>query len=160
MQDLINKVGTNMPVHLQEGYVNLTYDRYRGILRNNVPPTWAEDHFRSQYVFIGTSPRDAESHVMDRRDRMTIEGLTMDISRSPYVNTADPVAFTKARGVVNVSMTLQYQYQGNSLFGLYPTDYVRERTYTTQVYMRNWDINDNNSFRERYLSLNTPGQAG
>jgi len=47
---------------------------------------------------------------------------------------------------VRVELTLLYRYQANAMFGMYPREYVRERTYRTTVFPRNW-WSDSNTWR-------------
>ena len=78
--------------------------------------------------------------------------MIMDYAGSRYINTASPEDVAKSRGTVMITMTLQYRYTGNSVFGLYSNEYVRERVYSTQIYMRNWDSNVNQFKKDWILS--------
>ena len=161
MQDIPQEFGTHMHYQTdQDGFVVLRYTPTQGILINDRPPTWAEDRYHDFYVFTGRSPRAGEIRAFDRRDRMTIEGLTMDYAQTQFIPTTDPIGQISAKGTVMVNMTLQYRYRANAMFGLYSKDYVHERTYATQIYMRNWD-SDVNDFRKTWIqSLIGMGNGG
>jgi hypothetical protein len=124
-------------------YIQVHYQPTRGIMFGDRVPKWAEDNHRAMYVWTGRAPGRNEINMMDKRDRMTMESLIMDWSKSDYVSSSSPT-YLKGRSALDVQLTLQYHYRANSLFGLYPKDYVRERTYQTSIYQRNWwsDIND------------------
>ncbi len=146
-QEFVQEYGTRLKYTPDvDGFITLSYGANDGILINNQPPTWAVDRFRKMYVWSGQNPRAGEIRMMDRRDRMTIEGMSIDYANSRWIPVSEQDS-TLGKGAIMVSMTLQYRYRSNAGFGLYPKDYVHERTYATQIYMRNWD-SDVNEFRK------------
>lgn len=147
-QDIPREFGTRLKYTPdQEGFVTLSFSANQGILINNRAPAWASDQYRNMYVWSGQNPRAGEIRIMDRRDRMTVESMSIDYANSRWIDVSMQDS-TLGKGAIMVSMTMQYRYRSEALFGLYPRDYVRERTYATQIYMRNWD-SDVNEFRKR-----------
>ncbi|HEY3294707.1 MAG TPA: hypothetical protein VGL38_04680 [bacterium] len=135
-------------------FVTFSYNPNSGILIGGRVPPWAGDNRHSQYRFIGTAPHRGEVRSFDRRDRMTVEGLTMEFNRFPWYRTNTIEDQIRRQGVVEISMTMQYTYRGtfpNSDMGLYGNYYVRERQYSTQVSLKNWDT-DGNAFKDSLLA--------
>ncbi|MBI5059612.1 hypothetical protein HZB60_07535 [candidate division KSB1 bacterium] len=126
---------------LQDSLMTITYRASRGILLGGREPLWYGSGRSEQFVFTGQRPRHDEIATMGRYDRITVEGFTMD-----YVRPSHDLNLRKL-GSVDISMTLQYRYRppgrGDGLFGLFEQEYVRERTYQTSVFMRNWDTSVN-----------------
>jgi type II secretory pathway pseudopilin PulG len=139
-----------------DGFITLTYDASRGILINSSPPKWAADRYRNMYVWSGTRPGDDQVRVMDRRDRMTIEGLQLEFQTFPWfwVGTDSSASRTeKWRAAVKVWLLMQYRSQGEAFHqapGVFAPTYVREREYQTQIFMRNWDV-ERNAFKDQVL---------
>jgi hypothetical protein len=138
--------------------LELTYRPTGGIYFNNTPPKWAVDR-TSWYVWVGRAgvPRGA-TRAYDRRDRMTVEGLTIDFNRFPYLpnTTGLPEENLRRSEVVTVTMVMHYSYNAPYWFQvgtrMYGSRYVRERIYSTQIAMRNWDV-ESNYFRDQVLGL-------
>jgi hypothetical protein len=127
---------------LQDSLMTLSYTPTRGVLLSRREPIWVGSGRSGQYVFTGRSPRFLQTNLMGRWDRMTVQGLTMDYVRPTYDHE-----HYKRLGTVDITLTLQYRYHpptaGRGLIGLFENDYVRERTYKTSVFMRNWDVKSN-----------------
>jgi hypothetical protein len=144
IRDQINEHQTWVPDWQLEPnhYTQVRYQPTGGLLIGNQPPRWMTDHWRNEYVWFGRSSRAGEVRAFDRRDRMTMESLLFEVDNSRWA--ADQVERNKAPVNINVELTLQYRYHANSMFGLYSREYVRERTYRTSAYLRNWwsDINE------------------
>lgn len=126
----------------REGMLSLSYNSTRGILIGGIEPAWARSGGTNEYVFIGSRPGNHELPTMDRRDRITIEGMTMDWGIDESVSNVQ----TAKMATVNVELVMQYRYRDNGVFGLYDQEYIRERIYSTRILMRNW-LADNNEFR-------------
>jgi hypothetical protein len=137
--------------------LELSYRPTAGILFNNTPPPWAADRFNRQYLWAGRSGSpQGVLYTMDRRDRMTMEGLQVDFNQfDSYLPTGGlPNEKLKRSMVISVELTMHYTYNSPSWFQvgtrLYGSSYVRERTYRTQIAMRNWDV-ETNVFRDEVL---------
>ncbi|RQV96644.1 hypothetical protein EH220_05415 [bacterium] len=132
------------------GRINLTYDRDRGILFDRVPPEWAEASRgnQRQYVWRGSVIRNPRTNLaaFDRRDRMTVVGLELDRSlvNDPW---RDPEKPWDAHAVIGITITMQYKYDATHGVSLFTDEYVRERTYSTKVFCRNYDV-PKNLFKE------------
>jgi type II secretory pathway pseudopilin PulG len=144
--------------------LELSFRPTAGILFNNTAPPWAADRFRRQYLWAGRSgARPGLVYAMDRRDRMTVEGLQVHFNQfDSYLTTGGlPNELAKRSMVVRVRLTMHYTYHAPYWFQmgspLYGTSYVRERIYDTQIAMRNWDV-ENNEFRDKVLGV-TPGNG-
>lgn len=140
--------------------LELTYRPTRGILFNSFSPKWASDRLNTQYIWSGTggSPRGVLK-TFDRRDRMTLEGILLDFNLFPYLRDSIGVSNNPNRAeVVTVYLTMHYTYNSSPWFNvssrLFGSSYVRERTYTTQIAMRNWDV-ENNKYKDRLLGRTT-----
>jgi hypothetical protein len=138
--------------------LELTFRPTSGILFNATAPGWAADRFNRFYTWTGRSgvPQGVLSTV-DRRDRMTVEGLQVDFNRFTYVTgSGAPSENLKRSMVMSVELTMHYTYNAPTGFRvgtrLYGSRYVRERKYTTQIAMRNWDV-ETNVFRDEVLGL-------
>jgi len=138
--------------------LDLSFRPTAGILFNNATaPLWAAGRFDRQYLWAGRAgvPRGV-LNTMDRRDRMTVESLLVDFNQfDAYLTTGgQPNEKAKRSMVVKVILTMHYTYNAPYWFQLasrpYGTSYVRERQYTTQIAMRNWDV-ENNEFRDKVL---------
>ena len=142
VEDFTKEYGTQYPYQPINGFVEVTYQRNRGLLINGRIPPWQEERGLEQYDFVGAHPRRLETRTMDRRDRMMIESMTMERAFSQYDSLG-------SRAAVIITMVLQYSYEADSRFGMYTREYVRERKYQTQIFMRNWDSDVNKEFREQ-----------
>jgi hypothetical protein len=164
MQDLISEYG---PLQLmvdkrpddQEGFRTLTYDSRAGIMWGGRPPRWARDQANhNQYVFTGTTPGMYRTKAFDRRDQTSIEGMVVEFNRMDrYYMGSDPREPLKRQGLVEVSLTMHYTYTatnaGRHILGrLFSDRYVHERIYTTQVFMRNWDV-EQNAYKDGLLGI-------
>lgn len=135
------------------GYLELTFAPTRGILFNGFPPRWAQDRNVNQYLWSGSSPRLFSTNAFDRRDRMTMEALTLEMSTYPDfpISYSDSSAAIARRNVVKIKMVMHYRYTapnwGRRGTRIFADRYVRERSYESMVYMRNWDV-ESNSFRD------------
>jgi hypothetical protein len=143
--------------------LELTYRPTRGILFNNrTAPLWAAGRLSGEYLWSGRSgARTGVVYAMDRRDRMTVESLLLDLNTfDSYLTTSQPDEKAKRSQVVRVSLVMHYTYNAPYWFQLgapvYGTSYVRERKYETQISMRNWDV-ENNDFRDQVLGLASSG---
>jgi hypothetical protein len=93
---------------------------------------------------------------------MTMESLQIYFNRFEYLPTNPTIEndALKRSQVVTVELTMQYTYKSSAWFGigtrLYGSNYTRERKYTTQIAMRNWDV-EHNEFRDEVLGLTTGG---
>lgn len=129
--------------------IMMTYRPFRGVLLAGDDLLSAES---AGYQWIGQSPNNNGLRVMTANDRMSVIGLEFSYMPLPQ-EAADPngqtsrYAENRMKGLINVTMTMQYRYRGresNGVFsGLFPESYVHERTYYSQIYMRNWDIEGN-----------------
>jgi hypothetical protein len=128
------------------GRVLLSHTADRGILFDRQEPQWAVSARGnvSQYVWQGRNVRDPRDQLAayDRRDRMQMTGFEIELPLvdDPYYDTSKP---WDKHSVVQISITMQYHYNSTSNIGLFPDEYVRERTYTTKVLCRNWDVKEN-----------------
>jgi hypothetical protein len=131
------------------GRVLLTHTADRGILFDRQEPQWAVSRRGnvSQYIWQGRNVRDPRDQLaaFDRRDRMQMTGFELDLplEDDPYFDTSKP---WDKHSVVQITITMQYRYNAtsnNGVIGLFPEDYIRERTYTTKVLCRNWDVKEN-----------------
>ncbi len=155
VDDLIEEHGlmnnwTYRTVNSNQGYhfIELTYHPQRGVLWNNRIPDW------NDYQFLGHSPRVFHLNDFNRQDRMTVEGLRLNL---PQYRTEFPVnlsgednpdgIFKLRENVMEVTLTLHYTHRNSSAWGLYSGYYVRERQYRTKICLRNWDV-ESNPFRE------------
>jgi hypothetical protein len=137
-----------------ENFVVVNYQPSVGIMVGGVVPPWAGDRWHLQYQFLGTTPHRNETRTFDRRDRMTVESLQMDFNTFDWYRMSSIEEQTRRQGVVKVSMVMQYTYQGsypNSDVGLYGNYYVREREYSTQISLKNWDT-DGNAFKDSLVA--------
>jgi hypothetical protein len=136
------------------GRIELKSDRDRGILLDGNAPKWAEKSRgrNLQYVWAGQRPRTLELAAFDRRDRMTLVGLEMDLPHRNLVNSA-----VRKHSVVQITLTMQYRYDATHGVALFGDDYVRERIYTTKVFCRNWDVNINPFRDELQASVSLTG---
>jgi hypothetical protein len=69
--------------------------------------------------------------------------LGLPLPLDPYFDSSKP---WDQHSVVKITLTMQYRYDATSrmgVIGLFPDDYVRERTYVTHVYCRNWTVKEN-----------------
>jgi hypothetical protein len=143
IRDEINEHQTWVPDWSLEPnhYTQVRYQPTGGLLIGNSPPHWVTDHWRDYYLWFGRSAGQGEIRSFDRRDRMTMESLIFEVGNSRW---ADMTELRKNPVNIDVELTMQYRYRANSLFGLYSREYVRERTYRTSVYLRNWwsDVNE------------------
>lgn len=128
------------------GRVELTFDRDRGILIDRQPPEWAvaDRGNRSQYIWRGATNRSPRTQLpaFDRRDRMTMSGLELSyaLHNDPNILPSEP---WKLNSVIEIKITMQYTYDATSGVSLFTDEYVRERTYSTKVFCRNWDVPEN-----------------
>lgn len=135
------------------GYLELTFSPTRGILFNGIPPRWAQDRNVNQYLWFGSAPRLYAINSFDRRDRMTMESLQLEMSTYPEfpAQLGDSAAAIARRNVVKITMNMHYRYSapnwGRRGTRIFADRYVRERLYETRVYMRNWDV-ESNPFRD------------
>ncbi len=137
-----------------QNFVVFNYSPSLGILIGGQVPPWAGDRWHTQYQWSGSAPRRGQTKAFDRRDRMTVEGFTMDWN---LFNRYHPNTIGESngrKGVVRVYLTMQYSYHGTfprSDVGLYGDLYVRERHYETQISLKNWD-SDANSYKDSLLT--------
>jgi hypothetical protein len=141
--------------------LELTYSKTSGILFNGIRPKWTGERSTHEYLWTGRGGAPlGVLRSMDRRDRMTVESLLIDFNRFDYLPYTTGIVNEKLKRsqVVKIELTMHYTYTTPALFGLfarmYGNDYVRERKYTTQVSMRNWDV-ENNAFRDEVLGLSS-----
>ena len=142
-----------------DNLLELTYRPTSGILLNSTTPTWAADRLGSSYMWIGRggAPRGVV-RSFDRRDRMTVESLRIDFNYFPYLSNAAgrPNENLRRSQVVTVTLVMHYTYNAPYWFQMgtrmYGPSYVRERTYSTQIAMRNWDV-ETNDFRDKMMGL-------
>ena len=125
------------------GRIDLTFDRDEGILIDREPPEWAvsDRGDRSQYVWRGAVNRSPRTDLaaFDRRDRMTMVGLELDMPLidDPYI---DPLKPWDTHAVMGIKITMQYRYDAAHGVSIFAEEYVRERTYSTKVFCRNYDL--------------------
>lgn len=138
--------------------MTITYSPFRGLLLGGDELKFAND---LNYQFTGRTVRGSDRMpVLNQTDRISVTGLefgwpTYQFELPPP--GADPDRPNKMRkGVVILTMTLQYRHRGDPLngafSGMFGEEYVKERTYSTQIYLRNWDV-DPNTFRKRYYGF-------
>jgi hypothetical protein len=130
-------------------FVTISYNPTQGILVRGQTPKWAGDIYHPQYKFVGSSPHMNETRAMDRRDRMTVEALAFDwnLEDQGVFRTTSLEDVQRRKGLVKVTLTMHYTYRGNGGLGLYADYYTRERIYTTQIFMKNWDT-EGNAYRD------------
>jgi hypothetical protein len=126
------------------GRVYLTYDRNKGILFDRQEPEWAvsDRGNHSQYIWRGAVTRNPNENLAayDRRDRMEMVGLELDL---PLTGDPDIDEPWHRHAVVGIKITMQYRYDAVHGVSLFTDEYVRERTYSTKVFCRNYDVNQN-----------------
>ena len=86
----------------------------------------------------------------DRRDRMTLVGFEMDLPMRNF--TTDIVK----QSLVEITLTMQYRYDASHGVAIFGDEYVRERTYSTKVFCRNWDVTTN-PFRNELIEESLSG---
>jgi hypothetical protein len=87
---------------------------------------------------------------------MTLESMTIDINDfrgAGFVPSAEDQA--RLQMVLKVEIVMHYTSSNPTFFGLYNRGYVRERRYSTEIAMRNWDA-EHNDFRDEQIKAATP----
>jgi len=145
-------------------FITLTVRPMQGILINGVPPKWSVDRYRTQYLWSGSSPRRGTLKTFDRRDRMTVESFTVDFQRYPqFPGSSDPLESVKRQGPITVELVMHYTSSAKGWNSLGPRmhdgRYVRERRYSTEIFMRNWDV-ESNTYRDNLLHAVGGGAGG
>jgi len=142
-----------------EHFVELTYNPSQGILFNGQPPRWVRDNgVNTGYQWGGKPPVSGSGHgpgfgrIMDARDRITLESMTVDINDfrdAGFVPSQEDQA--RLQMVLKVEIVMHYTSFNPTYFGLYSRGYVRERRYSTEIAMRNWDV-EHNDFRDAQVA--------
>jgi len=160
MDDIMQENGLFATWKYQFGPDNaleLTFRPAQGILINSMPPKWSAYRTNSQYLWSGHAGAPlGVQRAIDRRDRMTVEGIQIDFQDlKAYFSGTDTTSKKRAE-VVMVSMTMHYTYDAPSWYHvamrLYGDSYIKEREYVTQIAMRNWDV-ESNSYRDMLLGI-------
>jgi hypothetical protein len=123
-----------------QGFITITYSPSEGILYNGSPSHVMLNEGHRFYHWQGGGHSGAP---MDRRDRVTMEGLQIDFNNFIDAGTAQGKEAIDRQMVVVVSMNLHYVGNNTTNFGLFRRGYVREKIYKTQIAMRNWDTPKN-----------------
>lgn len=128
-------------------FVTIHADPDKGILYDNIRPGWNPTVGRQYHWYSGTAPGMFTTKTYDQRDRMTMEGFTMDFNLFPAFYTADALQRVQRQGVLTVDITMQYRYYSPNanllMTRTFADSYIRERVFRTQISMRNWDVNGN-----------------
>jgi len=135
-------------------FVTVSFGPTSGILIGRRQPDWAVD----SYVWRGRLQRNAPigyAAAFDRRDGMTMTGMQISF---PLVS--DPVhEFLYQHSFVDITIHMQYRYSSSYATTLYPRAYIHERTFSTRIFMRNWDVETNDYRADQERLSNTNGGA-
>jgi hypothetical protein len=141
----------------QENFVFFSYDPNQGILFNGVPPHWARDAMGTNWYQWGGKPSaPTVRRIVDSRDRISVEAMSIDINDfrdAGFVPSPEDQA--RLQMVLKVELVMHYTSSNPTFFGLYHRGYVRERRYSTEIAMRNWDV-EHNDFRDNQIKAATP----
>ncbi len=128
-------------------FITVHADANKGILFDNIRPGWNPEAHRQYHWYTGSQPGIFTTKLYDQRDRMSMEGFTMDFNLFPAFYTADALQQAQRRGVLTVEIAMQYRYyspnSGMLATRTFADSYIRERVFRTQISMRNWDVNGN-----------------
>lgn len=136
------------------GFITLSHNADRGIMFNNVEPSWAKRTADWPYFWSARQARNFQTDLaaFDQRDRMRVTEFSID-----YPLITDPrAAYESNRGLeftrsaIHIKIVMQYRYRTEDSFAIYGDDYIRERVYETTISPLNHGsaITDNRFFKE------------
>ncbi|MBL0059972.1 MAG: hypothetical protein IPP40_00330 [bacterium] len=133
------------------GFITLSHNADRGIMFNNVEPSWAKRTAEWPYFWSARQARNSQTDLaaFDQRDRMRVTEFSID-----YPLLLDPRGVYETReftrSAIHIKMVMQYRYRADGSFALYGDDYIRERVYETTISPLNWGkaIKDNRFYKE------------
>ncbi|RPH96377.1 hypothetical protein EHM69_01545 [candidate division KSB1 bacterium] len=147
--------------------MTLTYQPNRGLLFSGTVPKWAANQSGDFYfwtssrrakmdrVQIQIGGSDLDYYNLDRRDRITVEGLRIEFADFRQFGTQE----RRWGQAVTVEITLHYSFLApEGISTLFSGNIVRERIYRTQISMRNWDVEEN-EFRDQILGPDAQGSG-
>jgi hypothetical protein len=133
-----------------DGSIELTYNQGSGILINGLPPKWAD----RQYVFHGRQPSLGEVMDIDSRDHIVFDNMMISFNdfSTDIGPIADPVQRRQLQSVIRISFTMTYTCTQLTHVGVLASNRVIRKTYDTQIFMRNWDV-ESNPYKTRLVAL-------